>query len=317
MRILVWHVHGSWMTSFVSGAHDYLLPTDEPHGRNEQTTAQAWNWSDGVVDVPLDQLRDQDVDCVVLQRPLEVDLCERWLGRTLGVDVPAVYVEHNAPTGHAVLSRHHVLIDERLAHVPVVHVTRFNAMAWDCGSARIGVVEHGIPDPGPRYTGSHPSVVAVINEPVRRGRVTGTDLLLDFARTVPTHVYGIDTDQLDGQVAGHDNLSRAQLHEHMAEHRAYLHPYRWTSLGLSLLEAMTLGMPVLALSTTQAPAAVPPEAGVLSNDLEVLRAQAGRWMADPAAAAEIGRAARAHALERYGLQRFLDDWDAALDRAVG
>lgn len=97
MRILVWHVHGSWMTSFVAGAHDYILPIDDPEERDGQTTAQQWNWSDRVVDVPPNQLRDQDIDCVVLQRPREVDLCERWLGRTLGVDVPAVYVEHNAP----------------------------------------------------------------------------------------------------------------------------------------------------------------------------------------------------------------------------
>ena len=42
---------------------------------------------------------------------------------------------------------------------------------------------------------------------------------------------------------------------------------RWTSLGLSLLEAMQLGMPVVALATTEATVAVPPEAGVVSNDV--------------------------------------------------
>ena len=51
----------------------------------------------------------------------------------------------------------------------------------------------------------------------------------------------------------------------MAEHRAYLHPYRWTSLGLALLEAMTLGMPVLGLATTAASQAVPAGAGSNGN----------------------------------------------------
>ena len=27
MKILIWHVHGGWMDSFVQGPHDYLLPT--------------------------------------------------------------------------------------------------------------------------------------------------------------------------------------------------------------------------------------------------------------------------------------------------
>ncbi len=26
MKILVWHVHGSYLTSFVQGEHDYLVP---------------------------------------------------------------------------------------------------------------------------------------------------------------------------------------------------------------------------------------------------------------------------------------------------
>ena len=40
--------------------------------------------------------------------------------------------------------------------------------------------------------------------------------------------------------------------------RCYVHPFRWTSLGLSLIEAMHLGMPVVALATTEVPDAVPP-----------------------------------------------------------
>lgn len=26
MNILIWHVHGSWLTSFVQGPHTYLVP---------------------------------------------------------------------------------------------------------------------------------------------------------------------------------------------------------------------------------------------------------------------------------------------------
>jgi glycosyltransferase involved in cell wall biosynthesis len=214
-----------------------------------------------------------------------------------------------------------VVQDSALAGLPVVHVTRFNAMAWDCGEARTVVVDHGIPDPGPLYTGDDPSVAVVVNEPVRRWRVAGTDLVLDLARHAPLHVYGMGTDQL-AELAGehgapslvgavHD-LPQHELHGAMSRHRCYFHPYRWTSLGLSLLEAMTLGMPVLALSTTEAPAAVPAEAGVVSNDLDLLRRTALRWLADPREARDRGLAARAHALAHYGLERFLTDWDLIL-----
>jgi hypothetical protein len=38
-----------------------------------------------------------------------------------------------------------------------------------------GVIEHGVADPGLRYTGRMPRLAFVVNEPVRRWRVTGTD----------------------------------------------------------------------------------------------------------------------------------------------
>jgi glycosyltransferase involved in cell wall biosynthesis len=185
----------------------------------------------------------------------------------------------------------------------LVHVTHFNALFWDAGSTRSRVIEHGIVDPGALYTGELARAVAVINEARRRGRVTGTDLL---ARFEPLDLFGI----------GALDLPQAELHAQMGRRRAYLHPIRWTSLGLSLLEAMHLGMPVVALGTTEVHEAVPPEAGIVSTELDVLERGLRRLLADPAEARERGRAARAAALERYGLARFLADWDALLAHVV-
>lgn len=322
MRVLLWHVHGSWTTSFVAGRHDYVLPLLPERGPDGRGRAQTWDWPASAREVPAEALRDEPIDVVVLQRPHEAELVERWTGRRLGPDLPAVYLEHNAPTGQAVSTLHPVAHDPHLAGLPVVHVTHFNAMAWDCGGAPITVIEHGIPDPGPRYTGELDSLAVVVNEPIRRRRVAGTDLVLEMARQVHVHAYGMGTRSL-GHLAAeqaigglrsdhcHD-LAQHDLHERLGNHRAYLHPYRWTSLGLSLVEAMTLGMPVLALSTTEAPEAVPPSAGVVSNRMGLLQDTAKRWLADHDEARERGEAARRHALAHYGLDRFLGDWDRML-----
>ena len=106
------------------------------------------------------------------------------------------------------------------------------------------------------------------------------------------------------------------MHAALARRRAYLHPFRWTSLGLSLIEAMQIGMPVVALATTEAVEAVPPGAGVLSTSKEHLRSRLRELLADPAGAAEMGKRAREAALARYGLRRFLADWDRLLARIV-
>jgi glycosyltransferase involved in cell wall biosynthesis len=114
------------------------------------------------------------------------------------------------------------------------------------------------------------------------------------------------------RLGGYENLQQDELHTEMARRRVYLHPMRWTSLGLSLLEAMHLGMPVVALATTEAPEAVPPHAGIVSTRISVLRDGLRRLVDDPEQARAMGKAAREVALERYGLGRFLADWDALL-----
>lgn len=322
MRILLWHVHGSWTTSFVSGSHDHVVPLLPDRGPDGRGRARTWDWPDTVREVPADALAEEPLDVVVLQRPHEAALLLEWTGLRVGRDVPAVYLEHNAPTGHAVSTRHPVTTDPLLAGLSVVHVTHFNAMAWDCGRAPTTVVEHGIPDPGAGYTGEEAGLAVVVNEPVRRSRVAGTDLVLDLASELPVTAYGMGTDELgalaeDRGLTGltrdrcHD-LDQAELHRRLGRHRAYLHPYRWTSLGLSLLEAMAVGMPALALATTEHHRALPPEAGVVTNDLDLLRRTAVRWLADPAEAHDRGLAAREHVLSHYGLDRFLADWDQIL-----
>ena len=322
MKVLLWHVHGSWTTSFVSGEHEYLLPVTPDRGAYGGGLATTWDWSATTREVPYDRLRDEPVDVVVLQRPEELALVRDWLGREPGRDVPAVFLEHNTPKGGVPSTRHPLA--EQTA-VPIVHCTSFNALFWDNGSAPVRVIEHGVVDPGERYSGELARAAVVVNEPVRRGRVTGSDLLPAFARAVPLDVYGMkvlglpeayDLPTRDGHVAVHEDVPQQRMHAELARRRVYVHPLRWTSLGLSLVEAMHLGMPVVVLAATEAVEAVPAEAGVLSTRLDVLVEGARRFVDEPDAARLAGKAARTYALERYGLPRFLADWDALLREVV-
>lgn len=301
MRIFLWHVHGSYTTALVQGEHEYLVPVLPGRGPEGRGRAQTWEWPASVVEVSPAEAAEAEIDAVILQRPEELHgWAERWLGgRRPGREVPAVYLEHNAPQGRINQMRH----PAAGTGLTVVHVTHFNALFWDTGGSRTVVVEHGIVDPGHRYTGELERAVAVINEPGRRRRVTGTDLLDRFRAVAPVDLFGMGT----GRAPAQD-----RLHDEMARRRVYLHPFRWTSLGLTLIEAMQLGLPVVALATTEVPAAVPPGAGVVSNRWDDLGATLRRLTADREEAAAMGKAAREAALDRYGLHRFLADWDRVL-----
>jgi hypothetical protein len=314
VNVLLWHVHGAWTTAFVQGKHRYLVPVTPDRGPYGLGRARTYDWPDAVAEIAPDGLRGADVDIAVIQRPEELDLARRWLGR----DVPVIYVEHNTPKDGQVPNSRHPMADRD--DLVVAHVTHFNELFWDTGQTRTVVIEHGIVPPAARYTGELARIGVAINEPVRRWRVTGTDLLPRFAGVAPLDVFGMGAAGLAGRLGldpdrlgVYDDPPQGQMHREMARRRAYLHPHRWTSLGLSLLEAMTMGMPVLVLATTEAVAAVPPDAGVLSTKIETL-VEAAHWLIDePDAAAALGESARRVALTRYGLDRFLADWDRLLE----
>lgn len=307
MRILVWHVHGAWTTAFVQGDHEYLIPVDPERGPDGRGRAQTYEWPDRAVELNRQEAADAEVDVVVLQRPHELEhLAAEWLGgRMPGRDLPAIYVEHNTPQGRINEMRHPAADREDLT---LVHVTWFNRLFWDAGTTRSEVIEHGVIDPGPLYNGELPRAAAVINEARRRARVTGTDLLEPLSAGAPIDVFGIDA----GSVGGIADLPQAELHREMGRRRLYLHPLRWTSLGLALIEAMQMGMPVVALATTEAAEVIPRDAGVISNRPETLIAGIEEYIKDPALAREAGNAGRRFAIQRFGIERFVNDWNQIL-----
>ncbi|MEU4804968.1 glycosyltransferase [Actinosynnema sp. NPDC023587] len=291
MKVLLWHVHGSWTHAFVQGPHDYLV-VGPPEGKG--LLGRDWPNAREV------GLTADRAHVAVVQEVDQLDL--------VPAGVPVVYLEHNTP-------QRPNLVHPAAGRVGlIVQVTHFNDLMWDCGTTRTTVVEHGVVDPGHRYTGELARAAIVVNEPVRRGRVVGTDLLPRFAEVAPLDVFGMGTRQLPGGLGDHDLPT---LHRELARRRVYVHPARWTSLGLSLVEAMHLGMPVVALACTEAVRAVPPGAGVLSTDVDELVRGVAELVADPALARQKGALAREFALERYGIDAFLGHWDRILAEVSG
>jgi glycosyltransferase involved in cell wall biosynthesis len=294
MRVLAWHVDPAWMTSFVQGPHEYFVPVLKERGAFGRGRPPGDAWPGSAVELPPRELAQLEVDVVVLQRPQELGLATSWLGRKPGIDIPAVYVEHEAPRGPSEVQ--HPIADH--PELTLVHVAHFNRLFWNAGSTPTRVIEPGITDPGYRYCGDLPHAVVVREySTTRTAHALDDDLIERFGALAPLDVLECDP-ELDGE---------------LARRSVYLHLSRWSSLGRSLLQAMHLGMPVVALATHDVPVAVPPSAGIVSNCIETLEDGLRHLLADPARARRMGRAARRVARERYGLERFLHEWDDLLE----
>src|SRR4051812_1017008 len=123
MRILIWHVHGSWTTAFVQGGHDYLIPVLPERGAWGGGRPAAWEWPASARGGARAQVAAGADDRVGLPRGEGAGVAAGGLGRVPARVLPAIYLEHNAPRGPAATSRHPVADRPDLL---LVHVTHFN-----------------------------------------------------------------------------------------------------------------------------------------------------------------------------------------------
>jgi len=103
-----------------------------------------------------------------------------------------------------------------------------------------------------------------------------------------------------------------ELASFMARYRFFFNPIRYTSLGLAVVEAMMIGMPIVGLATTEMSSVVDNGVnGYVDTRLECLIEVMQGLQSDPAQAQQWGRAARKAAQERFHIERFVADWNAA------
>jgi hypothetical protein len=311
LRILTWHVHGNYLWYLSHVPHEIVLPVrpGRPHGYGGR--AGAFAWPDTVTEVPADRIADVGVDVVIYQAH------EHWLIDRHEVlsaaqrAVPQLVIEHDPPRQSPTDTCHPVDDPGTL----IVHVTAFNQLMWDCGATPTVVIEHGVVVPdAARYTGHLARGVSVINDLSARGRRLGADVFERAREQVPLDLVGMGSEHIGGL----GGVPPPDLPRFLAPYRFYFHPVRYTSLGLSLCEAMSVGLPVVGLATTELPTIIDDGVnGFVDTDPERLVEVMHTLLAEPELARAVGEAGRAAARERFSIDRFVRDWDALLRAVCG
>ena len=310
LRILTWHVHGSYLNYLTQAPHSFYVPVTPERGEGYGGRNGNFAWGRNVIEVPAEDVRHGQYDLILYQSH------RNWLVDRLAtlsseqLRLPQIYLEHDPPRETPTETRHPV--DD--PNVLVVHCTAFNQLMWDCGRSPTAVIDHGVFDMGHRYRGGLEKGIVVVNGLARRGRRLGADVFERARKAVPLDLIGMMSDELGG--AGEVPL--AQMPDFLARYRFFFHPIRYTSLGLALLEAMMLGMPVVGLATTELPTVIRNgENGYIATDERSLINAMQALIEDPALARRIGTAARMTALERFNIDRFVADWTAVFTRVAG
>ena len=310
LRVLTWHVHGSYLDSLVHSGHEFFLPVRDEDGERRGGIG-GWPWPrDRVHEVPEGDVRGLDVDLVLFQHVRNWREDGPRILSEAQLRGPRIYVEHDPPLEHPTDTRHPVDDPEVL----LVHVTAFNQLMWDSGRTPTRVIEHGVVDPGVAWTGEMDRGLVVINDIGSRGRRIGRDLYERMRDRVPLDLVGMGSREHGGL----GEVRRADLPAFSGRYRFFFHPVRYTSFGMAVCEALMIGLPVVSLATTEMPSVLEDgRSGVIGTDPEHLIDGAAELIRDRGLAAQLGAAGRAIARERFSIDRFARDWDRAFRDVAG
>jgi hypothetical protein len=304
LRILTWQVHGNYLYYLTQAPHEFYVVSKPGHPPGYGGRSGFLPWGGNVHDAPSDAVRDMKFDCVLFQTYKHYADDQHELLSPAQRHLPKIYLEHDPPQLHPTDTRHPV-ID---ADVMLVHVSAFNQLMWDNGNTPSCVIEHGvIVPPGVAYVGDKACGVVVVNHLARRGRRLGADIYHDARAHVPLALVGMAAEEAAG---GLGEVRNVDLPAFMAQYRFFFHPVRYTSLGLALIEAMMVGLPIVGLATTELATVIRNGVnGFINTRLDPLLQAMRHLLDEPREARALGDAARRYANERFHIGRFVDDWN--------
>ena len=243
LKILTWHIHGSYLYYLSQGNFEIYLPTHEKKTEGYIGRGTTFPFKDNVVEIPAGSVRDLSFDCILFQTPANYLKDQYEILSEKQRRLPKVYLEHDPPQRVPTDTRH--VVDDR--ENTVVHVTHFNRLMWDCGNTPTHVIDHGVIAPDVTYAGGLAKGIVIINNLHERGRRLGYDIFLEVRKHIPLDLVGMDTKKLGGL----GEILHPGLPDFIKDYRFMFNPIRYTSLGLAVIEAMMVGLPVVGLATTE------------------------------------------------------------------
>jgi glycosyltransferase involved in cell wall biosynthesis len=310
LRILTWHIHGSYLYYLTQAPHEFYLPIKPGKPEGYGGRLDGFPWGENVHDIAAEEVCHQEFDCILFQSRRNYLQDQYEILSEAQRQLPRLYLEHDPPREHPTDTPH--IVDDPAALL--VHVTHFNRLMWNSGQTPTCVIEHGVMVPNDiRYSGEIPRGIVVANGLRSRGRRLGADLFQQAQRAVPLDLVGMDAESLGGL----GNIPHPLLPALEAHYRFFFHPVRYTSLGLAVCEAMMIGLPIVGLATTELVTVI--ETGVsgyVDTNLNQLVDFMQELIANPERARRLGQNAREAARSRFNIRRFVKDWDQAFHQAI-
>lgn len=310
LRILTWHVHGNYLYALTQVPHEFFVPVSRDGRPGYAPLGSKIPWGANVHEIDVDDIAQSEFDCIIYQSQSAYEQDAPQLLTPAQRALPSVYIEHDPPRPYPVDTPHPFKHERGV----LVHVTHYNALNWDAGEQTAQVIEHGVPfNPQLRYLGDKAAGITVINGLQKRGRRMGADLFEWTRGQLPLDLMGMESEKMGGL----GEVPNLQVAAAMAPYRFFYTPIRYTSLGLALIEAMLLGMPVVGVAATELPTVIENgKNGFVHTDKHKIVDVMRQLIDEPELARQWGAQARQTAQERFNMKRFTGDWLAVLAKVT-
>src|SRR5699024_4738170 len=308
LRIFTWNIHGSYLYYLSKGLYEIYVPYNDKRTDRYIGRGETYPYGEDVMEVPAEEVKNINFDIILYQADENYFIDQYDLFSEEQLTLPKIYIEHDPPWGHPTDTMHDVTEKE----INFVHVTHFNRLLWNSSLPDVRVVTHGVDLPPVDYKGTIKKGLVVINNLPSRGRMLGYDIFKKIREEVPLDLIGMGAEEYGiGEVLHHD------LPEFMSQYSFFFHPIRYTSLGLSLCEAMMIGMPVVSLATTEAPLVIKNGYnGYVHNDLDYLIDKMKILLSIESVRCPISKNARNTAKELFDINRFVREWEEVFESKV-
>lgn len=300
-RVFTWHIHGSYLYYLSQGNYDIYIPVKEDKSEGYYGKGETFPFGENLHVVPAEEVKNLELDCILFQSNKNYVTDQYEILSAEQRELPKIYLEHDPPRQTPTDTKH--VVDD--PEVLLVHVTHFNRMMWDNNRTPTKVIDHGVVDPQVQYSGKLDRGIVVINNIQKRGRRLGLDLFLELRKKVPLDLVGMGSEDL-----GLGEVKHGQLPEFISQYRFFFNPIRYTSLGLSILEAMMIGIPVVGLATAELVTVIQNGvSGYIHTDPGYLGEKMKALLEDPDLARQLGQHGQKTARERFNIARFAKDWE--------
>lgn len=306
LKVFTWHIHGSYLYYLTQANCDFYIPYRPDGKEGYGGRAGSFPWGENVHQIDEEEVKSMDFDVIVYQSKNNFFKDQYEILSEKQRQLPKIYIEHDPPREHPTDTKH--IVDD--PDVLLVHVTHFNKLMWDNNRTPSIVIDHGVTVPeNVSYKGTKEKGIVVINNIKTRGRRLGYDVFEEVKRKVPLDYIGMGSQE----VGGIGEIPHQELPEFISHYRFFFNPIRYTSLGLSVCEAMMIGMPIVGLATTEMVTAVKNDYnGYIATDIDRLIEKMRFLLDNPKKAKNLSKGAHEYATKRFSIKRFAHDWEYIL-----